>query len=107
MTEVDPINALQAACEGFEVTTMDDAVSRCNIFVTTTGCKDIITGKHFMQMKNDAIVCNIGHFDCEIQVKWLEENCRTKTNIKPQVIFQDINITKYIFITELSISPNM
>jgi len=85
VTEVDPINALQAACEGFEVTTMDDAVSRCNIFVTTTGCKDIITGKHFMQMKNDAIVCNIGHFDCEIQVKWLEENCKQKTNIKPQV----------------------
>merc|ERR1712244_38576 len=85
VTEIDPINALQAACEGFEVTTMDDAVSRCNIFVTTTGCKDIITGKHFMQMKNDAIVCDIGHFDCEIQVKWLEENAKLKTNIKPQV----------------------
>merc|ERR1712079_459268 len=53
--------------------------------VTTTGCKDILTGKHFMQMKNDAIVCNIGHFDCEIQVKWLEENAKLKTNIKPQV----------------------
>merc|ERR1712158_345906 len=53
--------------------------------VITTGCADILTGKHFMQMKDDAIVCNIGHFDCEIQVKWLEENCRTKTNIKPQV----------------------
>jgi len=85
ITEIDPINALQAACEGFEVTTMDEAVPKCNIFVTTTGCADIITGKHFMMMKNDAIVCNIGHFDCEIQVKWLEENCRTKTNIKPQV----------------------
>ena len=85
VTEVDPINALQAACEGYEVTTVDDAVSRCNIFVTTTGCKDILTGKHFLQMKNDAIVCNIGHFDCEIQVKWLEENCKQKTNIKPQV----------------------
>jgi len=85
ITEVDPINALQAAMEGYEVTTVDDAVSRCNIFVTTTGCKDILTGKHFMQMKNDAIVCNIGHFDCEIQVKWLEENCKQKTNIKPQV----------------------
>jgi len=85
VTEVDPINALQAACEGFEVTTVDEAVSKCNIFVTTTGCKDILTGKHFMQMKNDAIVCNIGHFDCEIQVKWLEENAKLKTNIKPQV----------------------
>jgi len=85
ITEVDPINALQAAMEGYEVTTVEDAVSRCNIFVTTTGCADILTGKHFMQMKNDAIVCNIGHFDCEIQVKWLEENCKVKTNIKPQV----------------------
>merc|ERR1711931_615733 len=85
ITEVDPINALQAACEGFEVTTMDEAVPKCNIFVTTTGCADILTGKHFMMMKNDAIVCNIGHFDCEIKVKWLEENCKQKTNIKPQV----------------------
>merc|ERR1712024_140558 len=85
ITEIDPINALQAACEGFEVTTMDEAVPKCNIFVTTTGCADIITGKHFMMMKNDAIVCNIGHFDCEIQVKWLEENAKLKTNIKPQV----------------------
>jgi len=85
ITEVDPINALQAAMEGYEVTTVEDCVSKCNIFVTTTGCKDILTGKHFIQMKNDAIVCNIGHFDCEIQVKWLEENCRQKTNIKPQV----------------------
>jgi len=67
------------------VTTVEDCVERCNIFVTTTGCKDILTGKHFMQMKNDAIVCNIGHFDCEIQVKWLEENCKLKTNIKAQV----------------------
>merc|ERR1711935_193976 len=85
ITEVDPINALQAAMEGYEVTTLEDCVSRCNIFVTTTGCADIITGKHFVQMKNGAIVCNIGHFDCEIQVKWLEENCKVKTNIKPQV----------------------
>jgi len=85
ITEVDPINALQAAMEGYEVTTVEDCVERCNIFVTTTGCKDILTGKHFMLMKNDAIVCNIGHFDCEIQVKWLEDNCKQKTNIKPQV----------------------
>merc|ERR1739848_175997 len=85
IAEIDPINALQASMEGYEVTTVEDAVSRCNIFVTTTGCKDILTGKHFLQMKNDAIVCNIGHFDCEIQVKWLDENCKQKTNIKPQV----------------------
>merc|ERR1711879_404406 len=85
VTEIDPINALQAACEGFEVTTIEEAAPKCNIFVTTTGCKDIITGKHFEVMKNDAIVCNIGHFDCEIDVKWIEENCEKKTNIKPQV----------------------
>jgi adenosylhomocysteinase len=85
ITEVDPINALQASMEGYEVTTVEDCVSRCNIFVTTTGCADILTGKHFVQMKNDAIICNIGHFDCEIAVKWLEDNCRQKTNIKPQV----------------------
>merc|ERR1712212_865617 len=85
IAEIDPINALQASMEGYEVTTVEDADSRCNIFVTTTGCKDILTGKHFLQMKNDAIVCNIGHFDCEIQVKWLDENCKQKTNIKPQV----------------------
>merc|ERR1712025_534053 len=85
ITEVDPINALQAAMEGYEVTTMEDCVSRCNIFVTTTGCADIITGKHFVQMKNDAIVCNIGHFDCEIQVKWLEENCKLKTTSSPRL----------------------
>merc|ERR1712008_153943 len=75
------INALQAVCEGYEVTTIEDAVGRCNIFVTTTGCKDILTGKHFEAMKNDAIVCNIGHFDCEIDVKWIEENCTKKVNL--------------------------
>jgi len=85
VTEVDPINALQAVCEGYEVTTIEECASRCNIFVTTTGCKDIITDKVFLQMKNDAIVCNIGHFDCEIDVKWLDDNCVDKTNIKPQV----------------------
>jgi len=85
VAEVDPINALQAACEGYEVTTIEDCIDRIQIFVTTTGCKDIITGKHFERMRDDAIVCNIGHFDCEIDVKWLEENCAKKTNIKPQV----------------------
>merc|ERR1712123_323833 len=61
VTEIDPINALQASMEGYEVTTVEDCVSKCNIFVTTTGCADILTGKHFMQMKNDAIGCNNGH----------------------------------------------
>ena len=85
VSEVDPINALQAAMEGFEVTTIEEAAPRCNIFVTTTGSKNVIVGKHFEMMKNDAIVCNIGHFDCEIDVKWLENNAALKTNIKPQV----------------------
>jgi len=85
ITEIDPINALQASMEGYEVTTMEEALPKCNIFVTTTGCKDIIVGKHFEMMKNDAIVCNIGHFDCEIDVAWLEKNCASKMNIKPQV----------------------
>ena len=85
VSEVDPINALQAAMEGYEVTTVEEAAPRCNIFVTTTGSKNVIVGKHFEMMKNDAIVCNIGHFDCEIDVKWLENNASKKTNIKPQV----------------------
>uniref|UniRef100_G1RG91 Adenosylhomocysteinase n=1 Tax=Nomascus leucogenys TaxID=61853 RepID=G1RG91_NOMLE len=85
ITEIDPINALQAAMEGYEVTTMDEACQEGNIFVTTTGCVDIILGRHFEQMKDDAIVCNIGHFDVEIDVKWLSENAVEKVNIKPQV----------------------
>lgn len=85
ITEIDPINALQAAMEGYEVTTMEEACKIGQIFVTTTGCKDIITDKHFIQMKDDSIVCNIGHFDIEIQVAWLEKNAKEKVNIKPQV----------------------
>ena len=85
VTEIDPINALQAAMEGYEVTTIDEACTKGQIYVTTTGCKDIILGSHFEKMPNDAIVCNIGHFDCEIQVPWLEKNAVEKINIKPQV----------------------
>jgi len=85
ITEIDPINALQAAMEGFEVTTMEEACSKARIFVTTTGCKDIIKGEHLLQMPEDAIVCNIGHFDCEIDSAWLNTNCTKKDNIKPQV----------------------
>ncbi|MFA5554341.1 MAG: adenosylhomocysteinase [Phycisphaerae bacterium] len=86
ITEIDPICALQAAMEGYEVTTLDDAVSIADIFVTATGCCDVIRGEHMEKMKNEAIVCNIGHFDSEIQVSYLEETpqCK-KTNIKPQV----------------------
>ncbi|KAJ1545916.1 S-adenosyl-L-homocysteine hydrolase, partial [Nowakowskiella sp. JEL0078] len=85
VTEIDPINALQAAMEGYEVTTLEDAVSEANIFVTTTGCRDIIRGEHFIAMKDDAIVCNIGHFDIEVDVAWLKANAVKKVNIKPQV----------------------
>src|SRR6187401_1391798 len=90
VTEIDPINALQAAMEGFEVTTMEEAASQGNIFVTATGCCDIIRPEHFQQMKNDAIICNIGHFDIEIDVAWLESQVKTgkakKVNIKPSHI---------------------
>lgn len=86
ITEIDPICALQAAMEGYEVTTMEDAVSVGDIFITATGCCDVIRGEHMEKMKNEAIVCNIGHFDSEIQMSYLEESphCK-KTNIKPQV----------------------
>lgn len=83
VTEIDPICALQAAMEGYEVVTMEDAVSRADIFVTTTGNKDIITVDHMRDMKDSAIVCNIGHFDNEIQVEPLRN--MKWTNIKPQV----------------------
>lgn len=85
VTEIDPINALQAAMEGFEVTTMEEAAAEGQIFVTTTGNIDIITRDHFLRMKDDAILCNIGHFDCEVDVAWLDKNAVNKVNIKPQV----------------------
>jgi adenosylhomocysteinase len=86
VTEIDPIIALQAAMEGFEVTTMDEAASQGNIFVTTTGNRDIILGHHMQAMKNDAIVCNIGHFDLEIDMAWLNgQSDVAKDEIKPQV----------------------
>lgn len=97
VTEIDPICALQAAMEGFEVTTMEEAVKEGNIFVTTTGNKDIITIDHLKAMKDQAIVCNIGHFDNEIQVEKLVTFAGIKhTNIKPQV-------DKYTFPTGNSI----
>jgi len=85
ITEVDPINALQASMEGYEVTTMEEAAKQAQIFVTATGCSNIIRPEHFAVMRNDSIVCNIGHFDCEIDVKWLNANAVEKINIKPQV----------------------
>ena len=91
VTEIDPINALQAAMEGFKVVTMEYAADKADIFVTTTGNRDVITFEHMKAMKDQAIVCNIGHFDNEIQVAKLEEHCQWE-EIKPQVdhvIFPD------------------
>jgi adenosylhomocysteinase len=86
VTEIDPICALQAAMEGFEVTTMEDAIKEGNIFVTATGNRDVITAEHMAAMKDQSIVCNIGHFDNEIQVEHLERwRGVEKINIKPQV----------------------
>jgi adenosylhomocysteinase len=86
ITEIDPIIALQAAMEGFQVVTMEDAAPVADIFVTATGNVDVITARHFAVMKDDAIVCNIGHFDSEIDVAWLVNNPDIKeVNIKPQV----------------------
>ncbi|OJZ88095.1 adenosylhomocysteinase [Aspergillus vadensis CBS 113365] len=85
VTEIDPINALQAAVQGYQVTTMEEAAPQGQIFVTTTGCRDILVGRHFEVMRNDAIVCNIGHFDIEIDVAWLKANAKSVQNIKPQV----------------------
>jgi len=86
VTEIDPINALQAAMEGYKVDTMENAIAQgATIYVTTTGCKEIITGAHMEKMPDDSIICNIGHFDIEIDVKWLDDNCAKKDTIKPQV----------------------
>jgi len=84
ITEIDPIIALQAAMEGYEVTTMDEAVKEARIYVTATGNKSIIRPYHFEQMLDDAIVCNIGHFDCEIDVDYLNTNAK-REQVKPQV----------------------
>jgi adenosylhomocysteinase len=86
ITEVDPICALQAAMEGYQVITMDEAAPIGDIFVTATGCLDVVVGRHMQAMKNEAILCNIGHFDSEIEIAWLEKNPEIKREeIKPQV----------------------
>jgi len=93
ITEIDPICALQACMEGYEVVTMDEAAPMGDIFVTATGCCDVIRGEHFKAMKDQAIVCNIGHFDAEVDITWLEEQPDIREeNVKPQVdkfIFPD------------------
>ncbi|MBD3636045.1 MAG: adenosylhomocysteinase [Crocinitomicaceae bacterium] len=101
VTEIDPICALQAAMDGFEVQKMDNAVSRADIVVTTTGNKDIIVGRHFEKMKDKTIVCNIGHFDNEIDVAWLDNNHgSTKSEIKPQVDLYNVNGKDIILLAE-------
>ncbi|UKN03570.1 adenosylhomocysteinase [Paracrocinitomix mangrovi] len=101
VTEIDPICALQAAMDGFEVQKMENAVSRADIVVTTTGNKDIIVGKHFEKMKDKTIVCNIGHFDNEIDVAWLNNNHgSTKVEIKPQVDLYNVNGNDIILLAE-------
>ncbi len=84
ISEIDPICALQASMEGYAVVRMDDVAKQVDIFVTATGCRDIITKNHFLEMKNGAIVCNIGHFDLEVDMEWLNQNSK-KLPIKPQV----------------------
>ena len=101
VTEIDPICALQAAMDGFEVRKMDSVVGRADIVVTTTGNKDIIVGRHFEQMKDKTIVCNIGHFDNEIDVAWLNNNFGdSKVEVKPQVDLYNVNGNDIILLAE-------
>jgi adenosylhomocysteinase len=99
VTEIDPICTLQAAMEGYEVKKMDDAVKEADIIVTATGNKDIIVGRHFKTMKHNAVVCNIGHFDNEIDVAWLNQNAQKQT-IKPQVDLYQLNGKDIILLAE-------
>ena len=101
VTEIDPICALQAAMDGFEVKKMTNAVAEADIVVTTTGCRDIITGEHFKKMKDKTIVCNIGHFDIEIDVAWLNTNYgHTKDTVKPQVDIYNVDGKDIILLAE-------
>ena len=101
VTEIDPICALQAAMDGFEVKKMIDAVKEADIIVTASGCRDLITEKHFRVMKDKAIVCNIGHFDIEIDMAWLNANYgKTKNTIKPQVDMYTIDGKDVIVLAE-------
>jgi len=101
VTEIDPICALQAAMDGFAVKKMENAVKEADIVVTTTGCRDIIRGEHFKAMKDKAIVCNIGHFDIEIDIAWLNTNYgHTKDTIKPQVDIYNVDGKDIIILAE-------
>ena len=101
VTEIDPICALQAAMDGFEVKKLDTVVNRADIIVTTTGNKDIIIGRHFENMKDKTIVCNIGHFDNEIDMAWLNKNYgNTKNTVKPQVDIYNVKGNDIIILAE-------
>jgi adenosylhomocysteinase len=101
VTEIDPICALQAAMDGFEVKRMEDAVKEADIIVTASGCRDLISEKHFRLMKDKAIVCNIGHFDIEIDMAWLNQHYgSTKNTIKPQVDLYEIEGKDVIILAE-------
>ena len=101
VTEIDPICALQAAMDGFEVKKLETVVSKADVVITTTGNKDIVRGEHFSAMKDKTIVCNIGHFDNEIDVAWLNQNFgNTKTEIKPQVDKYTVNGNDIILLAE-------
>jgi adenosylhomocysteinase len=100
VTEIDPICALQAAMDGFEVKKLDTVVDRVDIVVTTTGNKDIVVDRHFKAMKDKVIVCNIGHFDNEIDVSWLNKNAQNKTEIKPQVDLYELGGKEIILLAE-------
>src|SRR5438445_9183336 len=101
VTEIDPICALQAAMDGFEVKKMTDAVKEADIIVTASGCRDLITEKHFRAMKDKAIVCNIGHFDIEIDMAWLNNTYgSTKDTVKPQVDVYTIDGKDVIILAE-------
>ena len=98
VTEIDPINALQAAMEGYEVVTMEEACKEGRLFVTTTGNKDIILGQHIEQMPDDAILCNIGHFDTEIDIAWLEQQVADGAVTKDEIKAADIGaVDRYTF----------
>ena len=101
VTEIDPICALQAAMDGYEVRKMDNVIHKADIVITTTGNKDIIVGKHFQALKDKAIVCNIGHFDNEIDMAWLTKNYgKSKVEIKPQVDQYTIDGKEFIVLAE-------
>jgi adenosylhomocysteinase len=101
VTEIDPICALQAAMDGFEVKRLDSVVNQGDIIVTTTGNKNIVVGRHFEKMKDKAIVCNIGHFDNEIDMAWLNTNFgSTKYTVKPQVDIYNVNGNEIIILAE-------